>query len=447
MQEKRNTKNRNRVFKYDYETAAHGPTLWGFLVLVPFLLILGGWAAFAEIDAAAIAAGQVVLNQDRKTVQHLEGGIIEDILVSEGQEIKRGEPILVIKDIVQRTRLNTIYDQLANARALHSRLIAERDNADTPDYSGLARDIDLPEEKFAALKTSQINLLNSRKASLETKIELIEGRKISAAKEIEGIEHQLNAVHTRLSLMREESGTLDGLYKQKLVTGNRIMELKRDTVELEGEAGTLAASIARLEQAILAMDIEIVDLKTEAQNAVLDELQQIELRIEELTHQMLEMTDQLSRTVIRAPAQGMVMDLQVHTKGAVIQPGARILDIVPNDDRLIIEARLRPTDIDLVSTGTKVKVLLSAYKVKKVPKLDGEVLNVSADILSDPATGERYFLTRILVNDDVLHQLKADVSLYPGMPAQVFFIAGERTVADYLISPIVDAAYRAFREE
>lgn len=141
------------------------------------------------------------------------------------------------------------------------------------------------------------------------------------------------------------------------------------------------------------------------------------------------------------------MDLKVHPKGAVVQPSARILDIVPGDDRLIVEARLNPNDIDLVTTGTKTKVLLSAYKAKKVPKLDGEVLPVSADIVFDEATGERYFLTRILVDDSVLKDLKSDVALYPGMPAQVFLIAGERTVADYLLSPVIDAAYRAFREE
>lgn len=436
-----------RVFGYDYETAGRGPARWGFLVVVPFLLILGGWVSFAPLNSAAIASGEIVLNQGRKTIQHLEGGIVDEILVSEGQEIEKGQPILIIRDVAQRTRMNTLYDQLASTRALHSRLAAERDGAEALDFSTLESGIDLPDEKFASLRRTQTNLFMSRGTALKTKIELITARKHSTAKQLEGLRHQVKAVRTRLKLVDSERATIAALYKKKLVTAKRVMALERDTAKLQGELGAQEANVAQLEQAILVTDIEIIDLKTETQNAVLQELQKAQLGIQELTHQMIATTDQLARTVIKAPTQGIAMDLQVHTRGAVLQPGQRILDIVPRDDRLIVKARLNPNDIDLVTNGTKTKVLLSAYKAKKVPKLNGEVLNVSADILTDRETGERYFEARVLVDDDVLQDLKADVALYPGMPAQVFFLTGERTLADYMVSPITDAAYRAFREE
>ena len=225
------------------------------------------------------------------------------------------------------------------------------------------------------------------------------------------------------------------------------MTLQRNDAELKGQFGTLKANIAQLRQAIAGSEIEIIDLKTETHNAVLDELNQVTLSIQELQNQLNQLEDRLKRTVIRAPSDGIAMDLQVHTKGAVVQPGQRIMDIVPQDDRLIIEARLNPNDIDLVTTGTEAKVVLSAYKAKKVPKLDAKVLTVSADTLQDEVTGERYFAARILVDDSIFEELKADIALYPGMPAQVFLIVGERTVADYLLAPVKDATYRAFREE
>lgn len=437
----------NRVFSYDYETAGSGPARWGFLFLIPFLLILGTWASFAQLSAAAIAGGEVVLNHDRKTIQHLEGGIVDDILITEGQTVERGQPILVIRDVAQRTRMNTLYDQLASARALQSRLVAERDETDAPDFSDLVKDIDLSDTRFASLRRMQTRLFESRRTAISTKINLIEARKISTANQVEGLRHQLRAVRKRLDLVDSERASVESLYKKKLVTANRVMALERITAQLDGELGALGANIAGLEQAILAADIEIIDLETGARNEVLQELQKAQLNVQELTHQMSATTDQLARTIIKAPAQGVVLDLQVHTKGAVVLPGQRLLDIVPEDDRLVVEARLKPSDIDIVTTGTKVKVLLSAYKAKKVPKLDGSVLHVSPDIFTDKVTGERYFMARVLVSDEMLGKLKADIALYPGMPAQVFFLAGERTVADYLLSPITEATYRAFREE
>lgn len=435
------------VFSYQYETAGRGPAFWGFLVLVPFLLVLFGWVALAPLSAAAIAHGAVVLNGDRKIVQHLEGGLVDEILVTEGALVEEGAPIFVIRDVSQRAQINMLYDQLASSRALRARLIAERDQLEQLNFSDLTKDINLPSEKFEELRVAQVRMFKNRKESLNTKIHLIKSRQEATKQEIMGLKRQLSAVKRQLNLTLQELVTVRSLFKKGLVTGNRFMEIQRDHAEFEGEAGQIAANIARLEQSVATSEIEVIDLRIEVRNQVLEDLQQIELTVHELTQQTSEMQDELSRTVIRAPVTGRAMDIQFQTKGAVVRPGERILDIVPLDDRLIVEARVNPNDIDLVTEGLKTKILLSAYKAKKVPKLDGEVINVSADILSDQKTGDSFFLARVLVDETILRTLKSDVKLYPGMPAQVFLLAGERTVADYLLSPILDATYRAFREE
>ncbi|MEM8794321.1 MAG: HlyD family type I secretion periplasmic adaptor subunit [Pseudomonadota bacterium] len=435
------------VFTYRYDKPARGPMKAGFFVLLPMVIGLAVWSFVAPLNAAAIANGEVVLTHERKVVQHLEGGIVEEIMVSEGARIEKGAAILAIRDVGQRARLDTLSDQLAAARALHMRLVAERDGREAIDFAGLGDGIELPADKLRNYQAVQEHLFETRRTSLLTKIDLIDQRKLAAEEEIRGFTHQLKGVNEQTRLGREEVTTLRDLYQRQLATMGRMMEMERRIAELEGEAGGIEANIARLKQSIVAADIEVIDLKTEIRNVVLDELEETELRLQELTHQLRETLDEVARTLVRAPSSGRVLDLQVHTEGAVVQPGERLLDIVPEDDRLIVEARLNPNDIDLVTEGTEAKLILTAYKAKKVPKLDGEVINVTGDILTDETTGERYFLARVLVDDSVLDDLKADVSLSPGMPVQVFFIAGGRTVADYLLSPVVDATYRAFREE
>lgn len=435
------------LFRYRFESAGRGPVFWGFAVLVPLLIMFGLWAVLAPLNAAAIANAEVVLNEDRKSVQHLEGGIVESILVQEAQVVEKGEPVLIIRDISQRTQIDTLKDQLANARALNARLIAERDNAQVPDFSGIGLRLDLSGEMLESLRTSQQSLFQTRKASLTTKIELIKARKKQAGKEVDGLNFQLTSIHKQLAMTRQEFQGINSLYDKGMVTLTQKLEMEKTIVDLEGRIGALTANIAELRQGIVASDIEIIDLKQERQKEVLAELQANELAIQELSHQFRVITDALERTVVKAPVRGIVMDLQVHTIGAVVAPGQRILDVVPMDDRLILEARLNPNDIDIVTAGTKAKVMLTAYKAKKVPKIDGEVISVSGDILTDVVSGERYFLARVVVDDSIFNKLKNDIDLYPGMPAQVFFLAGERTLADYLLSPIVDAIYRAFREE
>ncbi|MEM8794991.1 MAG: HlyD family type I secretion periplasmic adaptor subunit [Pseudomonadota bacterium] len=438
---------REGVFSYDYRTAGRGPMRLGYLVLIPFLLIAGGWTIVAPIHSAAIASGAVVLDDDRKTIQHLEGGIVDEILVSEGQAVEANQPILAVRDFAERTELDGLHEQLANARAVYLRLLAERADQSIPDFASLSTGIDLPADKVAKLKDIQTKLFESRQQSVDMKVKLIEFRKKSAERELNGLVHQLKAVQKQLFLSKQEFETVADLYAKKLSTKGRMLELEREMAERDGEIGALEAEIGRMEQTMLSADIEVVDLQSEHRRKVLEELNESRLAVEDLDQKIKQTNERLSRTVIRAPVSGLVLDLKVHTRGAVIKPGEQLMEIVPNDDSMVIAARVKPTDIDLVAPGGKAKVQLSAYRAKSVPRLDATVTSVSADIFEDERTGEPYFEARLVVDDQLIERLREDVALYPGMPADVFLLAGKRTVADYLVAPIMDATYRAFREE
>ncbi len=441
------SKSRYGVLSYNFENAGRGPALYGLLFIIPILIVAGAWSALAPLNSAAIANGEVVLNFERKVVQHLEGGIVEEIMITEGQFIKKDQPILIIRDLPQRAQINTLYDQLAGARSLYARLWAELHDHISPNFDEVRENIELSDAKFEKLVSLQTRLFDTRRSGHEAKTKIIRSSQEQSRKEIEGLKAQLISVEKQHELVNGEYKNIAGLLEQGLALNTRKVEMERGMAELEGQIGSLIANIARIEQTISAGDLQIVDAQNELNATILDELQRTELSIQEMTHQLVSIRDQLNRSTVRAPASGRVLNLQIHTRGAVVAPGQKILDIVPQDDRLVIEARLNPNDIDIVKQGTKAKILLSAYKAKNVPKIDGEVIDVSGDILTDEVSGERFFATKILVDDSIFSELKNDIELYPGMPAQVFLIEGERTVADYLLSPIMDAMYRAFREE
>lgn len=434
-------------FHYQSDTAGSAPARFGLLLILPFLILFFLWSVLAPINAAAIAGGEVVLNDERKTVQHLEGGIVESLLVEEGQWVNKGEALLMIRDVRQRATVNTLYDKLLNARALYARLRAEQSALSAPDFSNLVEGLQVAEDRVQAVAALQTNIFNTNVNSLKTELDLIRSSQRQAENEIKALEAQKNAVKKRWQLENQELESISTLTQQGFSTKQSRLEVEKEVVNLEGQKGALAANIARLRQTIISADLQILEARNRYDKVLLEELKTAKQAMEEMTHSLRSIQDELSRTTVRAPVSGHVMDLQFHTVGAVVAPGARILEVVPNDDRLIIEAKLNPNDIELIKPGTKTKVQLTAYKEKKVPKLDGEVISISADIMTDQMTAERYFQVRVLLNEETTHKLNRNVTLYPGMPAQLFFIAGERTFANYMLSPITDTVYKAFRED
>lgn len=435
------------MFAYDASSAGRGPMKVGLLLIVPMIAAFGVWAATAPLNSAAIAAGEIVLSSERKTIQHLEGGLVKELYVQEGTEVEQGAPLVVVEDLNERAQIEALTVQLVNTRAQIARLVAERDGADAPDFSAIAESLTIDPEKVDAFADTHLGVFENLTASASSVVSLAQSRKEQIAREADGLRAQLAAKRDELVFVEDELENQESLFERGLSIKEKVTEQKRRKTVLEGEIGSLTASIARVEQSLIDQDLEIVRMRNERSSALLGELQQAQVSTQAGLQELRTLQDRQARTVIRAPVDGNVLAVQVHTIGAVVAPGAPLMDIVPAQDDLIVEARVLPTDIDLVFEEMDAKVQLSAFKAQKVQKLSAKVTSVSGDILSDEMTGERYFLARLVVDEKELAELPETVSLSAGMPADVFLIAGERTVADYLLSPIVDAAYKAFRED
>jgi len=435
------------IFTYSADHAGRGPAFIGMIVLLPIFLSFVGWAAFAPLNAAAIASGEIVLSSDRKTVQHLEGGLITNIYVKEGEAVEKGQPLIAVQDLAEQARIQALTLELVNSNALIARLSAERDLSNQPEFSNIANALEIDHETVTEFTHMHNGIFNNLRDSIKSLEELSASRKIQIQREIEGLNAQLIAKRREAFLVKEELENKKILLEKGIATEVEVNALSRTEAVLDGEVGSLVSSIAKLEQSVLDQDVEIVKAKNERASTMFKELHQALVTSENLKQELVTLRDKRNRSIIRSPVKGLVLGKQVHTIGAVISPGTPLMDIIPQDDDLIIEAKVNPTDIDLVSQGMKAKVQLSAFKAKKVDKLDARVETVSGDLLIDEATGEKYFLTRLRVSDDILATLPNDIDLTPGMPSDVFLIAGERTVANYLLSPILDSLYRSFREE
>ena len=435
------------AFAYSRERAGLGPMTVGLLVLFPMLLAVSTWAYLAPLSSAAIAPGEIVLSSDRKAVQHLEGGLVTEIFVREGQSVKIGEPLIVVQDLAERSRIEALELQLLNTQALRARLMAEHEGRKTPNFDEVGTGLDVEVGSVQQFAKMHLGVFRHQIESISSAEELSESRKEQVEREVEGLKAQLGSKELEIALVREDLEKQQKLLKRGISTEVQVNALLRGEALLLGEIGALSATIAQRNQSMIDQDIEIFRLKNERASAVLQELQRAQLDAENARQELRTLQDRQARSIIRSPATGVVLGMQVHTLGAVVAPGMPLMEVVPNEDDLIIEAKVNPTDIDLVKPGGSAEVMLSAFKANKVDKLAATIDTISGDIVLDELTGEKYFLARLRVTEAAIAELPPSVELAPGMPADVFMIAGERTMADYLLSPILDSARRAFRED
>ncbi len=436
------------------ETATPYPRLWdsiripvyaGLAIVVGFFGVFGSWATLAPLDSAAVAPGVVRVEGSRKTVQHLEGGIISEILVKAGDRVKAGQALIRLDDTPSKANLKLLQGRLYAALALEARLVAERDGK---------TEITFPETliekrndpKIDEIITGQINIFNARLESLSGKENILKLRSAQLDEEITGLKGQIKAEDKQLSLIADEIADVSGLVKKGLAPKPRLLSLQRRQAEIEGSRSNNHAQIARARQSIAETRLQISELRTTAINEAVEQVRDVQNDLGDLSEKVRAAKDVLSRIEIRAPQDGAVVNLQVHTPGGVIAPGEPLLDIVPLDVRLIVEARVDPKDIDVVRPGLASLIRLTAFSQRRTKPLEGRVLTVSADVLRDERTGLSYYLARIEIIGNQDAALGGSV-IQPGMQADVMIVTGERTLFEYIIGPVESSFNRAFRED
>ena len=406
----------------------------------------GSWSVLAPLESAAVARGTVVLDSNKKTVQHLEGGIISDILVREGQRVEKGDVLIRLSETAAKARNEILKTQYITALATKERLEAERDGTDLSFKDDIfIEDKDDPDVK--TVLDTQRRLYEARQKSLQGELNVLDQRINQSKEEIGGLEAQKAAAKEQLDYLAEEIATVKKLLDKGQALRPRLLSLQRQQAEIRGRRGEYQAMMARAHKTITETELQKINTRNKRLGEIVDKLREAQTTVADLKERISASKDILKRIEITAPLTGYVTDLKFFTVGGVIGSGEPIMDIVPIDDELVIEARVSPQDIDVVHKGLKAKVRLSAFKARKVPMLRGEVVNVSADKFMDRATHQSFYKARIRIDPEILKKVKGIEQLYPGMPAEVLIVTGERTFLSYLISPITDSFVRAFREQ
>jgi HlyD family type I secretion membrane fusion protein len=426
-------------------TRVRAIVLAGLSLVVLMFIGIGGWGATAPLASAVIAIGKVEVDTNRKAVQHLDGGVVEKIFVRDGDTVAPGDVVLRLDEVRARASLAIAEGAWASVAASAARLLAERDGLDSLPTPVALRDY-VNRELVDEIIEGQRRLFAARRAALDGEVSILEQRISQLDDQIAGMSAQHAAYGTQLELIQAELKDLQGLFERGHATRTRVLALQREEARLLGERGEIAANIARTRGEIGETRLQIIQRQKAFSEAVVTELRDVQTQLVDLQERVIASRDNLARLDVRAPVGGTVVELSVHTEGGVIRPGDTIMEIVPADDRLIVQASVRPIDIDQVLVGLPATVIFSAFKPRETPSLRGEVIYVSADILTDERTGQLYYAVRVAVSDDEVARLDGK-RLQPGMPAEVMIRTGERTALAYLTQPIRDSINRAWRED
>lgn len=406
---------------------------------------LGGWASTAQIAGAIIAQGTVVVDSNVKKVQHPTGGVVGEVRVHDGDHVKAGDILIRLDETVTRANLAIVTKGLTELYARKARLAAERDGADSVTVPReLADHLNDPDVKDAM--ASERKLFELRRAARLGQKDQLQQRIKQLQEEITGLNAQLDAKDKETKLIDQELAGVRDLWSKNLVQLNRLTSLERDAAKIEGERGQLVASAAEAKGKISETQLQILQIDQDLSSDVAKELRETDSKIGEYVERKVTAEDQLKRTDIRAPQDGIVFQSTANTVGGVIAAGDQIMLIVPETDNLLAEVKVDPKDIDHVQLGQPVLLRFSAFDMRTTPELNGTVVRVAADTTTDQRTGVSYYLVRISMTKDEIGRL-GDVKLTPGMPVEAFIQTGARTLISYLVKPLQDQLMRSFREK
>ncbi len=419
------------------------PLILGFAAVALLVVGIGGWAAATQISGAVIAPGKLVVDSNVKKVQHPTGGVVGELLVKEGDQVKQGDVVVRLDGTQARSSLAVVNKALDELVARQARNEAERDGDKSVIFpADLVERKDDPE--VARLMSGEQRLFEMRKAARDGQKAQLREQIQQLQLQIEGTQAQEAAKSKEVKLLMQELESVRVLWKQNLVQISRVTALERDAARLEGERASLVAAIAQGRGRIAELELKIHQIDQDLSTEVGKELAEIRAKKSELTERRVSAEDQLKRIDLVAPQDGRVFQRSVHTVGGVIQAGEPVMLIVPQTDTLIVEAKVAPHDIDQIHIGQHAVLRFAAFNQRTTPELNGEVIHIGADVAQDDKATEPYYSVRVRVSDGELARLDG-LQLLAGMPVEVFIQTTPRTVASFLVKPLTDQLARAFR--
>lgn len=424
--------------------SARMPMVLGGIALLVLVGGFGGWAALTNIAGAIIATGQIEVERNRQVVQHLDGGVVDKVLVREGDVVKAGDVLIQLDADQLASDLALVEGQLFEYMARIGRMTAERDDADEISFMPLlVQNSGRPE--VAELMQGQENLFRARLETVERETEQLAKRRDQIGSQVEGIDAQSKALATQLGLIEKELADQQSLLDRGLTQQGRVLSLQREQARLAGVLGELTANRAQAEGRMTEIDIELIKLKASRREESITRLRDMQTNQLQLLEQRHSILQRMERLDIRAPVSGIVYGLTVTTPRAVIRPAEPVLYLVPQDRPLVIMAQVEPIHIDQVHVGQEVRVRFSALDARTTPELVAHVVQISADAFTDERTQHSYYRAEVELDDGELEKLNGQPIL-PGMPVETYLRTADRTPIAYLVKPFTDYFNKAFRE-
>lgn len=405
---------------------------------------IGVMGAATDMAGAIIAQGSLVVESNVKKVQHPSGGVVKKLLVEEGAHVAEGALLILMDETVAQANLVAVTKSLWELEARRARLQAERDGHD---------EIEIPDSISSLSDPAAQSIVSGEQRFFQLRRESNEGQKrqlkeqiAQLGEQINGMQDQLVAKKEQADLVANELTGVQQLWEQRLVSLSRLSALQREAANLLGERGQLTASIAQAKGKISETELKILQVDQDFRSGVAKELADIRAKYAETLEKQVTAKDQTQKLEIRAPQAGVVHDLTVHTEGGVIAAGETIMSIVPEQDKLLVEAHVAPQDVDQVKLNQPASLRFTSFNQRTTPEIDGEVVRIGADVSRDDKSGPTYFVVRIAIPQHEIDKL-ATTRLLPGMPVEVFISTNERTMLSYLMKPLADQVHRAFREK
>ncbi len=415
--------------------------------LIALVILVGGfgtWSVMAQITGAVITSGQIEVDRNRQVVQHPDGGVVEEILVDEGDTVEAGDLLIRLDPSVLQSELAVVEGQLFEILARRGRLEAERDNLDRPVFDAVLLEADNADAE--TLINGQIRLFEARLESSKRAVEQLTQQRAQIASQLNGIEAQQTALSTQRDLIARELTDQQSLLDRGLAQASRVLALQREEADLLGRVGELTAQAAQAAERMTEIEIQILGLSTSRREEAITRLRDLQFNELELSERRRTLRRQLDRLDIRAPVSGIVYGLQVFAEQSVIRPADPVLFLIPQDRPLVIATEVQVIDIDQIHLGQEVTLRFSAFDQRRTPELKGEVTLISADAFQNENSGLSYYRAEVQLNDGEIDKLPSDMTLIPGMPVEAFVRTAERSPMQYLLKPLADYFAKAFRE-